>query len=621
MRLQRFKVSNFRSVKDSGWINCDDVTTLVGINEAGKSNLLLALWKLNPASGGKIDILHDLPVDQLAILREKKEETCFIEAEFSVTKETSDLIGNEVGCDMSDVKTITISRYYDGQCHVDLNGVKPKSVLTEIVTEKDDEGNKTEKTVPKEYEENTLKTSILKHMPKFVYYSNYGNLSTRIYLPHVVKWLNGEVVPGIDINEDQVRTLRVLFKFVNLEPKEILELGKDYVEDYRRGVYDQTKIEKEIDKSDKAKEERSILLQSASTKLSKDFKEWWNQGEYKFRFEADGDYFRIWVSDSKRPAEVSLELRSTGLQWFLSFYLIFLVESQETHKNAILLLDEAGLTLHPLAQKDLAKFFNNLSQTNQIINSTHSPFIVDTNNIDRCKVVYMDKNGLTVASDNLRQSSDSLNEKSIYAVHAALGLSVSDVLLQGCKPVIVEGPSDQIYLNAIKQILISEKQIAPKEEIVFVPSGGVKGIQGVVSILGSKNEELPYVIVDSDKSGNDAKSKLIKGIYSGDKAKILEVKDYVDFDGSEIEDIIPAEHIINAIRKILRDVDDDFEDVYKSKEPIIPQIEKFACDHGVELENGWKVELAKKVKVSMPKKPIDKEQCEVWKKLFDKFCQ
>lgn len=619
MRLQRFKVSNFRSVKDSGWINCDDVTTLVGINEAGKSNLLLALWKLNPASGGNIDILHDLPVDQLSVLREKKEETCFIEAEFSVTKETSDLIGKEVGCDMSGVKTITVSRYYDGQCHVGLNGVKPKSVLTETVTEKDDEGNKTEKTVAKEYEENALNTSILKHMPKFVYYSNYGNLSTRIYLPNVIKWLKGEVVPGIDINEDQVRTLRVLFKFVNLEPKEILELGKDYAEENRRRGYDPTK--EEIDKSDKAKEERSILLQSASTKLTSDFKKWWNQGEYKFRFEADGDYFRIWVSDSKRPAEVSLELRSTGLQWFLSFYLIFLVESQEAHKNAILLLDEAGLTLHSLAQRDLAKFFNNLSQTNQIINSTHSPFIVDTNNIDRCKVVYMDKDGLTVASDNLRQSNDSLNEKSIYAVHAALGLSVSDVLLQGCKPVIVEGPSDQIYLNAIKQILISEKQIAPKEEIVFVPSGGVKGIQGVVSILGSKNEELPYVIVDSDKSGNDAKSKLLKGIYSGDKEKILEVKDYVGFNGSEIEDIIPVELIINAIGKILRDVDDDFGDVYKDKEPIVPQIEKFACDHGVELENGWKVDLAKKVKSSMLKKPIDKEQREVWKKLFDKFCQ
>ena len=46
MTLKRFRVMNFRSVMDSGWIDCDDVTSLVGINEAGKSNVILALWKL-----------------------------------------------------------------------------------------------------------------------------------------------------------------------------------------------------------------------------------------------------------------------------------------------------------------------------------------------------------------------------------------------------------------------------------------------------------------------------------------------------------------------------------------------------------------------------------------------
>lgn len=43
MKLVRYCVMNFRSVKNSGWIDCDDVTTLVGVNESGKSNLLLAL--------------------------------------------------------------------------------------------------------------------------------------------------------------------------------------------------------------------------------------------------------------------------------------------------------------------------------------------------------------------------------------------------------------------------------------------------------------------------------------------------------------------------------------------------------------------------------------------------
>lgn len=54
------------------------------------------------------------------------------------------------------------------------------------------------------------------------------------------------------------------------------------------------------------------------------------------------------------------------MQWFLSFFLIFFVESKEAHKGAILLLDEAGLTLHPLAQKDLVVFFDNLANQTRL---------------------------------------------------------------------------------------------------------------------------------------------------------------------------------------------------------------------------------------------------------------
>lgn len=64
MTLVQFRVTNFRSVMDSGWIDCDDITSLIGINEAGKSNLILALWKLKPArieGESMIDILDDMP--------------------------------------------------------------------------------------------------------------------------------------------------------------------------------------------------------------------------------------------------------------------------------------------------------------------------------------------------------------------------------------------------------------------------------------------------------------------------------------------------------------------------------------------------------------------------------
>ena len=152
------------------------------------------------------------------------------------------------------------------------------------------------------------------------------------------------------------------------------------------------------------KRERDVLLHSASTRLTGEFKNWWLQGNYVFDLAADGNHFRIWVSDEERPAKIELENRSTGLQWFLSFFLVFLVESEETHKGAVLLLDEAGLSLHAIAQRDLINFFERLSETNQIIHTTHSPFLVNIDYVDRVRAVYTDDEGYTVVSEDLRNA-------------------------------------------------------------------------------------------------------------------------------------------------------------------------------------------------------------------------
>ena len=618
MKLLRYKVTNFRSVEDSGWIECDDVTTLVGINESGKSNLLLALWKLHPVNNGEIDILHDMPVSKLSVMRNNKAKEIFIEAVFSIDKETIDNVYEETGYIIEDETEITLKRFYDGHYSFQYS--------IEPILENNDNDDIDDEDSDDTAEVRTLKDLnkvMLEEIPRFVYYSNYGNLSSKIYLPFVVKWLNGETVQGVDINEEQVRTIRVLFDFVNLDPDEILELGKDpkEVAAIRNGNRNTQPTEQEIKRAEDDKEQRSLLLQSASVDLTRKFKEWWKQGEYKFRFEADGDYFRIWVSDSKRPAEVALELRSTGLQWFISFYLIFLVESESQHKNAILLLDEAGLTLHPLAQKDLTKFFNGLAEKNQIINTTHSPFIIDTSNIDRCRVVYSDENGFTVVSSDLRIGASEVSQQSIYAVHAAMGLSVSDILFQGCQSVIVEGPSDQHYLNAIKTFLIKTKRISPSKEILFVPSGGVKGISGVVSILGGKNNDLPYVIADSDKSGKDYIKKLYSDLYKDEHGKVIEIQTITGMENSEVEDIIPYSLLEKGIKHFFHFVEDeDFEDEYDEAKPIVNQIEKFASDNNVDLEKGWKVELAKSAKKALLKakeEKISSDHIEKWVKLFE----
>jgi predicted ATP-dependent endonuclease of OLD family len=48
MLLKRFQVTSFQGVLNSGPIEVDDITCLVGKNEAGKTALLKALYRINP---------------------------------------------------------------------------------------------------------------------------------------------------------------------------------------------------------------------------------------------------------------------------------------------------------------------------------------------------------------------------------------------------------------------------------------------------------------------------------------------------------------------------------------------------------------------------------------------
>src|SRR6185437_5675102 len=101
MRLKSYQVRNFRSVDDSGPIEVDGVTALIGTNESGKTNLLLPLWKLNPAKDGEINPTADYPRKRYNDFRNLKEKPIFVEACFSVpdnlTAELAELTGFPAG--------------------------------------------------------------------------------------------------------------------------------------------------------------------------------------------------------------------------------------------------------------------------------------------------------------------------------------------------------------------------------------------------------------------------------------------------------------------------------------------------------------------------------------------
>jgi hypothetical protein len=97
-----------------------------------------------------------------------------------------------------------------------------------------------------------------------------------------------------------------MFKHVGLSAQEVMELGREEAAEAKQANQDVT-IEM-ITRDQQRKELRSVKLNSASRDLTGRFAKWFGrQHRHNIRYGVDGNYFRIWVSDDRRP---DLELSS-----------------------------------------------------------------------------------------------------------------------------------------------------------------------------------------------------------------------------------------------------------------------------------------------------------------------
>jgi predicted ATP-dependent endonuclease of OLD family len=99
MRLTSFNVHEFRSVWDSGKIEVGDVTCLVGKNEAGKTSLLKALYRIAPivSDDAVFDATDDYP---------RKESGDYFHDVESGTRSPASVIVTEFALESDDVTVI-----------------------------------------------------------------------------------------------------------------------------------------------------------------------------------------------------------------------------------------------------------------------------------------------------------------------------------------------------------------------------------------------------------------------------------------------------------------------------------------------------------------------------------
>jgi predicted ATP-dependent endonuclease of OLD family len=537
MRLEAFRVQNYRSIVDSGWVEVADIAVIVGKNESGKTSLLRALLKFKPFKPDPYSLDREWPRGK------RKERSPSFEvstARFVFSdEEQAKLAAVDPGC--AGLESIELGRTYEGkfvpryQPHgvpSARNGASATALLDHAIAKlllgKPGEVTKALRDVLAAAQTNMASADAAK---------------AKALLPEV----KGQLVEAATLTQDAalaqaVGTVcdAVLAKLAQSPWDEAWKLVHSwiptfiYMDDFLafKGTahLDQVKqrkdanqlqdddrtiitimemaglnLDEEVTKgAQNDREQRMLDMNDASQTLTNEIAERWSQKKYEVQFNADGHHFVTFVKDESAKALVPLEERSKGFQWFFSFDMKFMYETDGDFAGAVILLDEPGLHLHASAQRDLLARLKAYAQNNQLIYTTHLPFMIDMNRLDNIWVAEeRPGEGTRVHNDWATADKDAR-----FTLQAALGLSWAQSLFIGQKNLVVEGVTDFWFLSTLSALLDEAGDAGLAENLVITPAGGASKVAYLATLL--LGQELKVAaLLDSDEEGLKAQKQLV----------------------------------------------------------------------------------------------------------------
>lgn len=594
MRLVKARVQNYRSILDTGEFEIEKFKTiLVGPNEAGKTVLLQALQQLNkPKDINGFDPLRDYPrskYNDITTKRVKPENVTVVTGYFDLEDEDKELIPEDYHhCQYKLYRNLNNQGYHSlinapkllqygdinksllrMAMHMDnkflgTDGVKkPSEALYDICSawpetkeiKSDgisllekwlndyykyiDEENETEekrhsdllRQVKKNLRHEEVLSILDKRIPVFILFNNYFKVKPTIHLDHLAQRISQNILD----DEYYDYGNQCLLKLLGFSAKELSELGSTP----SPNVNDQDALKIYKDKLDT----RSYQLNAASVRLTNEIKLVWmpnpNRPEAdKLKVTADGQYLKVVVEDDL-GVDIELDQRSEGFQWLVSFFIVFFSEAMDKHQNAILLLDEPGMSLHALKQRDFRETISRLAKNNQTMFTTHSPFLVGPDELDIVRVIEMTDRSVGTKVHTTISSEDPV---SLLPLQEALGYDLAHSLFSQQRNLILEGITDYWYIEATAELLRASADSILNEKIALVFANTAGKVAYYATILHAHNLKVA-ALLDSDAAGDKAAQQETL-IYTLGYKNILRTKDYCGVPKAEIEDLL-RETLVN----------------------------------------------------------------------------
>lgn len=557
MELKKINILNYKSIKnvtlDFNKFGNSNTQILVGINESGKSSILEAINLIN----GNLEILGYNEFCNFDMQDEDEYVEVFYHFEIddfennewkkivSSNEEIKDIYKN---IDKININEIVYNIYknfstgYDKHIKIDFK-YTDFPYYKYFVTEVNKIINGTSiivKNIKEIKDPNNSKTLITKANYKEFLTENqkpltYGDLDARLDFILENYFLN--LLPKFQIWKPKSEFLineKIDLNTFKVNPNSCIPLKNIF---YIYGKKDEESIRKSIDRALTTQAKTDELKEKLSESITRYINKVWKEHKIKIKISINGNSCSVHVEDNdKKFSYFSMSQRSDGFKHFISLILSLSAQNSiDGLKNNIILIDEPEVHLHPSGIKYMRDELLKIGENNKVIISTHSSFMIDTENPERHWIVKKEK-----AETTINQLNSEYNFTDDKVLSVAFGLNLFKELLPQ-NIIVVEGGDDK---STISHILVKIKE---KFVYSMKSAGGASKVPGFARLLNDEKVQ-SFIIFDDDKEGRDFKKKILdeqKNFYSSNNVKTL--KDIVPSlpSDSTLEDLFPSDFVNN----------------------------------------------------------------------------
>lgn len=570
MKLIKAHATNYRNIVDSNEVDVGQSTCLVGKNEAGKSAFLKALEGLRSTDPefeqyGKVENYprrHLADYDQ----RHPDGEATVISTIWELEAADIAAVEAELGKGVLSTKTFTVYKTYEQDATTwtlpiseelafqnlvkshSLNKDEAAAISAATTTQKAAEALKglAERTPNQEnllgaigkFRKNSTYLRAIDilnaRMPRFMYFSHYDRMSGELS----INKLKTDEQNGVQMDSGD----RVFLDFLEFAGTTLDDLA-----------------------STTQFEELNAKCEAAALRITDQIFEYWTQNDelkIKVVFSEgksgdpapfnSGPVARARVENGLHGVTVPFSERSAGFIWFFSFLVKF-AQIKKSHGNVILLLDEPGLTLHGTAQKDLLRYFaEQIAPHHQLIWTTHSPFMVPPDDLASVRtvedVVQLDSRNRKISiGTKIRPDVLTTDPQTNFPIFGAMGFEVTQTLVIGTNTLLVEGPSDILYLQAASTALKEAGRTYLSPNWAICPSGGIDKVLPFVRLFYGNNLNVA-VLTDYERGQKRKLDDLHKAALL-ENDRIILATEIAEKEEADIEDFFDPAFFVDLINR------------------------------------------------------------------------